>query len=439
MKTVQKSQLTCKHCSKIYKLPFELPCGHCLCQEHLKEMRVIKDDAIRCLQCHKYFNVKFNNEIKPSLKLQTMITNDVYLSSIEKQLKSSLKRNVRFLLELNDDYVYQNSCLEISIFEHLNDICNKIDFDRENMYANRIVISTEAYLSLIEKTKSFQNAYNRKLNADYHEIINKIIKYYKYEELIEIFRDPLLTIGQILDKRNELIDLKSELCNKKHESSNHIKYFQSINEYKKFEKDQLGVLDLNEVFTNPFESVILNYRQTFDLIRTCEFAFTDKWTLLYRGTRDGLNAQSFHQKCDGVPYPTLTIIKAKLSGYIFGGFTNMTWRTTCSVVNSNVEEIKNDSFLFSLTNFFQKSYKFCRKPNFKNSIKYRDFNGPSFSLDLILYDKPYVKGNFIGFSSLEYCYCVPEELRQIEGKENILAGSSEFEPSEIEVFLKNLA
>ena len=56
----------------------------------------------------------------------------------------------------------------------------------------------------------------------------------------------------------------------------------------------------------------------------CEFSLKDKWTLLYRGTRDGFGADDFHLKSDGHKN-TLTILKAKGSSYIFGGFTSITW------------------------------------------------------------------------------------------------------------------
>jgi hypothetical protein len=44
-----------------------------------------------------------------------------------------------------------------------------------------------------------------------------------------------------------------------------------------------------------------------------------KWTLMYRGSRDGFMAANFHGRCDGRPN-TLTIIETT-KGYIFGGYT----------------------------------------------------------------------------------------------------------------------
>ena len=47
-----------------------------------------------------------------------------------------------------------------------------------------------------------------------------------------------------------------------------------------------------------------------------------QFELLYRGTRDGFGSKEFHQKCDGKG-PSLTLIKSKPFGRIFGGYTNI--------------------------------------------------------------------------------------------------------------------
>jgi hypothetical protein len=51
-------------------------------------------------------------------------------------------------------------------------------------------------------------------------------------------------------------------------------------------------------------------QQYFDLIDLCEFSQNDKWSLLYRGTRDGFGSNDFHSRCDGHSN-TLTILKVE--------------------------------------------------------------------------------------------------------------------------------
>lgn len=45
--------------------------------------------------------------------------------------------------------------------------------------------------------------------------------------------------------------------------------------------------------------------------------------MLYRGSRDGFEAESFHQACDNQGM-TLTVIKSEF-GNIFGGYTEAEW------------------------------------------------------------------------------------------------------------------
>jgi hypothetical protein len=82
-----------------------------------------------------------------------------------------------------------------------------------------------------------------------------------------------------------------------------------MNEFKPnlFSQYLFGQLYLNEYSIDPFKSQILFGNQPSDLIKLCEFSPKHKWTLLYRGTRDGFGAGDFHSRCDGHSN-TLTII-----------------------------------------------------------------------------------------------------------------------------------
>lgn len=67
-----------------------------------------------------------------------------------------------------------------------------------------------------------------------------------------------------------------------------------------------------------------------------------EWLVLYRGSKDGFNGKSFHQKCDGKG-PTFTVIKTD-KGFMFGGFTSKSWHS------GNTDESDESAFLFSLYN-----------------------------------------------------------------------------------------
>jgi hypothetical protein len=79
-----------------------------------------------------------------------------------------------------------------------------------------------------------------------------------------------------------------------------------------------------------------------------------RFSLLWRGSRDGFNAQEFHGRCDGRAN-TLTVI-LDTEGNIFGGFTPLEWESWVWNGNSWDEDgrFKADdslkSFLFTLKN-----------------------------------------------------------------------------------------
>ena len=66
--------------------------------------------------------------------------------------------------------------------------------------------------------------------------------------------------------------------------------------------------------------------------------------LLYRATRDGFSASSFHRNCDGFPN-TVSIIKTD-SNYVFGGFSSIVWNTTVGGLHNWFQD--ENAFLFSL-------------------------------------------------------------------------------------------
>lgn len=54
--------------------------------------------------------------------------------------------------------------------------------------------------------------------------------------------------------------------------------------------------------------------------------------LLFRASRDGGNAEAFNRKCNNKG-PTLIIIKSKVHGKIFGGFTPCVWGSQDGYIN----------------------------------------------------------------------------------------------------------
>ena len=66
--------------------------------------------------------------------------------------------------------------------------------------------------------------------------------------------------------------------------------------------------------------------------------------LLYRGTRDGMSAEVFHNKCNNKG-PTISLFKNE-KGYIFGGYASIDWTSYGGYKSAP------DSFIFTLTNMY---------------------------------------------------------------------------------------
>ena len=72
------------------------------------------------------------------------------------------------------------------------------------------------------------------------------------------------------------------------------------------------------------ESVILTNEEHRSVLNVWLSPQEGKWKLLFRGSRDGFQAQTFHSKYDNKG-PTVTIVTS--GNYIFVGFTEISWNS----------------------------------------------------------------------------------------------------------------
>jgi hypothetical protein len=68
-----------------------------------------------------------------------------------------------------------------------------------------------------------------------------------------------------------------------------------------------------------------------------------EFKLLYRSSRDGLNATTFHQKCDNIT-KTLVVGKIHGSNQIIGGYNPLNWN------GKNEWKRTTESFIFNINN-----------------------------------------------------------------------------------------
>lgn len=179
---------------------------------------------------------------------------------------------------------------------------------------------------------------------------------------------------------------------------------------------------------DPFESKILGNNLYVNLLYLCDLPFERNWELIYRASQDGFKADNFHLKCDGKS-PTLTILKATTTRFIFGGFTERTWD------GYEIQKSDPNAFIFSLINGDNKEYKM--KPNeIENSIFCSPYCGPSFGTgEIHIENNSNILNEFNSFSDLGDVYQHPIYKYGTEDAKSFLAGTHNFQLDEIEIYL----
>jgi hypothetical protein len=255
------------------------------------------------------------------------------------------------------------------------------------------------------------------------------------KQIEDKFRNPNLLIETIKEMQRKLeaslIEIQLKLNQMNHVKDN----LKLTNEFKpnltllnqEEETSLFGSIKLDDYWLNYLKSEILaNEQQCLELLKLCEFCPNDNWSLLYRGTRDGFGSVDFHSKCDGHS-STLTILKAKGSSNIFGGYTTVTWDST--------SDWKSDANAFSLTNKDNTPLKMKIEPNRHHcAICCCSVFGPTFGDDINIINNP--NTTMDSHSDLSHTYSHPRyEFNTNEGQ-TFLSGSYNFQLDEIEVYEK---
>jgi hypothetical protein len=151
-----------------------------------------------------------------------------------------------------------------------------------------------------------------------------------------------------------------------------------------------------------------------------------QWTLLYKASRDGFEASKFHDKCNNKG-TTVSIIRST-GGYIFGGYTSISWTST----NSYVQDA--NSFVFTLINphgIPPTMYSNNGPESNNNSYSIYDYSnyGPTFGGGFDLHVSDCSNTNLSSYTNFPYSY---EDTTGYGNK--TFTRSYFFQTNEIEVF-----
>jgi hypothetical protein len=433
----QKCQLTCSYCLKIYKEPIDLPCDDSICRQHLSERDIVKQNKIKCKKCNGEFQVR-DNEFKSNEALKNSIESHSYLSDDEISRKQDLEASIQKFFEFYDQFDQNKTQLESDMFDHFQELRFKIDQHREEL-KKRI---DDIALAMIDQTKKSENEFLQDLKEKFSSFDHLQSLQDKLNGVEETFRNPHLlieTIKQMQRNQEESLNGIQLKLNQMNQAEDHLVatngFKPNLSLLNQEEQNSLfGSLKLDGCWLNlnSFKGQILtDERQITELIDLCEFSPNDKWSLLYLGTRDGFDSNDFHSKCDGHSN-TLTLLKAKGSGFIFGGFTTVSWESPTD------HKFKSDpnAFIFSLTNKDNQPVKIKIDPDeHEYAIYCNSEYGPTFGEDDIhIADNSNTTMN--SYSDLGWTYKHPQYEEGTIEAQTFLAGTDWFQLDEIEVYQK---
>ena len=186
--------------------------------------------------------------------------------------------------------------------------------------------------------------------------------------------------------------------------------------------------DIYKIKTKNFEidSKILSESEKGNefLQKLYEWTGYEKMELLYRGTRDGSEANIFHNKCDNQG-PTICLCKNE-KGNIFGGYSSISW------TSNDQYEYAEDTFLFTLTNNDGTEPAQYHIENCDNAVYHNPNYGPTFGDGHDFYISDNYLNNNDSYCSLNNSY--PDELGYgnsiFSGDDN----TDNFKLKELEVF-----
>jgi len=171
-------------------------------------------------------------------------------------------------------------------------------------------------------------------------------------------------------------------------------------------------------------STLLDNQQQQELSNFYNSNRRTRWRLIFKGQKDGLTGTAFHGKCDGVS-PTITIIRAASSKFVFGGFTSSSW------ASGNGDYVPDPTaFLFSMVNALKRPCKFIQGDS-QYSICPQAGAGPCFGGGHNIYIAEQMSSNE-NYCALHASYR-PEDMR-IPYTQEFFAGTYNFVVEDIEVF-----
>jgi hypothetical protein len=242
------------------------------------------------------------------------------------------------------------------------------------------------------------------------------------EDKISQVKDKISNYAEFLKKQlnlkpsaeNSVIEIRGQIEKILHERANYLEnnsHKMCSNNIVSLIVPVINVIDL-------VDSVIITQEVVNSLIKSWLPFKEFKLRLLYRGSRDGYESTSFHNKCDNVQH-TITIVENNFAKVI-GGYSDQTWNALESPWKTS-----ENTFLFSITN--KETYPVVKSGEHHAIYAKGDF-GPSFGWNFNFHIYNQCNVNTKSYVIMNNAYY------ETKGKtEEQYAGAKNFKVKEIEV------
>ena len=342
-----KELVVCKFdgCNQVFNDPRILPCGNRTCAAHIDEMMIshegVNSDSrmIKCQLCHKIHTVPEDSDgflvdknISLLLNMKHSGEHDTAKENFNevKQLLAKLSKldaeayAIEFFKQVEADIQLEKEVNLEALIAHYEKLVDEVR-ERKARCLDNLKIN-ETLGRELEPINQALKEFDRKLKRDNVDFILKTLDgdEAKWKEIQSSCNLMLEKVKSLDEQLLELIVGDESIGFRPSASHTPI-------------EDICGQLDHVKLDS----LVISSFKMENDLVELCKLnGFNFK--LIYRASRDGFAATDFHAKCDSRPM-TLTIIKTT-DGFVFGAYTAVAWDSTSGY------KADPDAFIFSLIN-----------------------------------------------------------------------------------------
>jgi len=186
-----------------------------------------------------------------------------------------------------------------------------------------------------------------------------------------------------------------------------------------FKVTDYEVYQIDDPDSDKIQSNIINVTETKQLMKWIKDSNKYKFRLLFRGSRDGFAASTFHKRCNGRG-PNISIIKST-NNHVFGGYSQQSWHS-----NGNYTRDDN-AWLYSLRNTKGDPKVLKIVKNQQNAIYGNSGYGPTYGGNHDLYIANNCNSNTSSYTNLGNAYNGETDKYQ-------LTGSNSFKVEDYEIW-----